>query len=101
MTEILERARSAGLLVLLNGRIGREEYHSVSGSVGALQRFLDGYYPPAGTDDNLIERLRNRAALQIDDSDAFIMREAARALSRQHYVNLANEAKLAALTSPN
>lgn len=98
MSEILERARAAGLTVLLNGRIGREDYNSVSGSVAALQRFLDGYYPPAGMDLNLIERLRNRAALQIDDNDAFIMREAARALSRQHYVNLANEAKLAAIT---
>lgn len=101
MSEILNKARAAGLTVLLNGRIGREEYNSESGSVVALQRFLDSYYPPAGTDLNLIERLRNRAALQIDDNDAFIMREAARALSRQHYINLANEAKLAAIAPPN
>ena len=101
MSEILEKARAAGFMVLLNGRIGREEYHSVTGSEAALQRFLDAHLAPAGTDGNLIERLRNRAALQIDDNDAFIMREAARALARQHYVNLANEAKLAALTSPN
>ena len=101
MTDILETARAAGLMVLLNGRIGREDYQSVSGSVAALERFVDALYPPAGTDANLIERLRNRAALQIDDNDAFIMREAARALARQHYVNLANEAKLAAITLSN
>ncbi|HEX7911432.1 MAG TPA: hypothetical protein VF534_25535 [Paraburkholderia sp.] len=39
--DILEMARNSGLLVMLDGRIGREEYHSVSGSLQALQRFAD------------------------------------------------------------
>ncbi|KAA1007782.1 hypothetical protein FVF58_24040 [Paraburkholderia panacisoli] len=39
--DILEMARNSGMLVMLDGRIGREEYHSVSGSLQALQRFAD------------------------------------------------------------
>jgi hypothetical protein len=35
----LEMARAAGFVVLLDGRIGRETYHSVTGSVLALERF--------------------------------------------------------------
>src|SRR5260370_39186777 len=34
-------ARAAGLTVLLDGKIGREEYRSVSGSLPALERFAD------------------------------------------------------------
>ena len=95
MKDIAEQARAAGLTIVLDGRIGREEYRSVSGSLAALQRFADAYANEPIDSGSVGERLRNRAALQIDDNDAFIMREAARALSRQHYVNLANEAKLA------
>lgn len=36
---VLEVARQSGLAVLLDGRIGRQEYTSVSGSVDALVRF--------------------------------------------------------------
>jgi hypothetical protein len=39
--DILEIARHSGMQVILNGRIGREEYQSVYGSVQALQRFAD------------------------------------------------------------
>jgi hypothetical protein len=39
--DILEMARNSGMLVMLDARIGREEYHSVSGSLRALQRFAD------------------------------------------------------------
>jgi hypothetical protein len=39
--DITAVARAAGLTVLLDGRIGREEYRSVSGSLSALERFAD------------------------------------------------------------
>jgi hypothetical protein len=41
MVDILEIARHSGMQVILNGRIGLEEYQSVYGSVQALQRFAD------------------------------------------------------------
>ena len=37
--DIIDMARASGLTVILDGRIGREEYQSVCGSVSALQRF--------------------------------------------------------------
>jgi hypothetical protein len=39
--DIIELAREAGLQVLLDARIGTLTYHSVSGSLTALQRFAD------------------------------------------------------------
>ncbi|PAJ88489.1 hypothetical protein [Burkholderia ubonensis] len=36
---LLALARQAGLLVTLDGQIGREKYQSIVGSVAALQRF--------------------------------------------------------------
>ncbi len=36
---IIEIARQSGLLVLLDAKIGREEYHSISGSLNSLERF--------------------------------------------------------------
>jgi hypothetical protein len=39
--EILKLARESGMLVILDGRIGREEYCSVVGSVQALQQFAE------------------------------------------------------------
>jgi hypothetical protein len=39
--DILELARDSGMLVLLDARIGGEEYHSVSGSLQTLQRFAE------------------------------------------------------------
>jgi hypothetical protein len=39
--DIVGMARSAGLTVVLDGRIGREEYQSVCGSISALQRFAE------------------------------------------------------------
>lgn len=41
--QLIELARAAGLTVILNGRIGREEYHSVSGPISALERFAEAY----------------------------------------------------------
>ncbi|MFK4446395.1 hypothetical protein ABH944_006528 [Caballeronia udeis] len=39
--DIIDMARASGMAVLLDGRIGREEYQSVCGSLWALQRFAD------------------------------------------------------------
>ncbi len=39
--DILKLAKDAGMQVVLDGRIGGEEYRSVYGSVQALQRFAD------------------------------------------------------------
>jgi len=38
---VIELARESGMAVILDGRIGREEYQSVCGSLSALQRFAD------------------------------------------------------------
>jgi hypothetical protein len=38
---IVDMARASGLAVILDGRIGLEEYQSVCGSVSALQRFAE------------------------------------------------------------
>lgn len=37
--DIIQLARASGMLVMLDGRIGREEYHSFHGSLLALERF--------------------------------------------------------------
>ncbi|WP_168792180.1 hypothetical protein [Paraburkholderia aromaticivorans] len=99
MSSILEQARAAGLTVLLNARIGREEYHSVSGSVAALQRFADAYTNEPIVLGGIAERLLIRAALQIDDADAHLMRAAARAIAQLYYTNLAQEAAAIASTT--
>ncbi|WP_228875655.1 hypothetical protein [Paraburkholderia saeva] len=39
--DIVDMARASGLAVILDGRIGREEYQSVCGSISALQRFAE------------------------------------------------------------
>jgi hypothetical protein len=39
--EILKIARDSGMQIILNGRIGSEEYRSVIGSVEALERFAE------------------------------------------------------------
>jgi hypothetical protein len=39
--DILRIAAESGIQVILDGRIGREEYRSVVGSVQALHRFAD------------------------------------------------------------
>jgi len=39
--DIIDMARESGMAVVLNARIGREEYHSVCGSLSALQKFAD------------------------------------------------------------
>jgi hypothetical protein len=49
--DIAAMARAAGLTVLLDGRIGRQEYQSVSGSMEALRRFGDAYRAALDADD--------------------------------------------------
>ncbi|HZZ03272.1 hypothetical protein [Paraburkholderia sp.] len=39
--DIIGMARASGMAVILDGRIGREEYQSVCGSLSALQRFAE------------------------------------------------------------
>lgn len=39
--DILKIAADSGMQVILDGRIGREEYRSVVGSLQALHRFAD------------------------------------------------------------
>jgi hypothetical protein len=39
--DILELARKSGMQVLLDAQIGQQSYHSVCGSLTALQRFAD------------------------------------------------------------
>lgn len=38
---LLQIARESGMAVILDGRIGREEYQSVCGSLAALERFAN------------------------------------------------------------
>ena len=39
--DIIKLARESGLLVVLDGLIGKTEYRSVQGSLSALERFAD------------------------------------------------------------
>ncbi|CAB3742796.1 hypothetical protein LMG24238_06942 [Paraburkholderia sediminicola] len=52
MPDIVELAREAGLTVVLNGRIGQQEYHSVTGPISALQRFAEAYRTAAEHDED-------------------------------------------------
>ncbi|MEW9585286.1 hypothetical protein [Paraburkholderia sp. DGU8] len=38
---IVDIARASGLIVILDGKIGLEEYQSICGSVSALERFAE------------------------------------------------------------
>jgi hypothetical protein len=40
-SEILTLARNAGMLITLDGQIGREKYQSISGSVSSFRRFAE------------------------------------------------------------
>lgn len=39
--DIIELARAAGLLITLDGQIGREKYQSIAGSLTSFLRFVD------------------------------------------------------------
>jgi hypothetical protein len=61
--DIVKLARSSGLQILLDARIGRETYHSVSGSLSSLQRFADAVR--AAVED---ERAASLPALEADEA---------------------------------
>ncbi|NIF42475.1 hypothetical protein F3J14_16595 [Burkholderia sp. Tr-862] len=58
---LLALAREAGLLVTLDGQIGREKYQSVAGSVLALQRFAAALRARAGADAPVVAEPRRKA----------------------------------------
>jgi hypothetical protein len=39
--EILALARDAGMLITLDGQIGREKYQSIAGSIASFRRFAE------------------------------------------------------------
>ena len=39
--DLVDMARQSGMAIILDGRIGHEEYQSVCGSLAALERFAD------------------------------------------------------------
>jgi hypothetical protein len=49
---LIELARESGMAVLLDARIGREEYVSVSGSLAALARFADAVRKEPESDES-------------------------------------------------
>jgi hypothetical protein len=52
--DILDMARKAGMTVVLDAKIGRQEYHTVHGSVTALELFAE--LVAASTQCELLER---------------------------------------------
>ncbi|CAG9250260.1 conserved hypothetical protein [Burkholderia diffusa] len=58
---LLALARESGLLVTLDGQIGREKYQSVMGSVLALQRFAAALCARARADAPVVVRPRRKA----------------------------------------
>jgi hypothetical protein len=59
---IVDIARASGLAVILDGRIGREEYQSVCGSVSALQRFAEAVRQGAASQRESAAPARSTAA---------------------------------------
>ncbi|MGR3907445.1 hypothetical protein Q3A80_10360 [Burkholderia sp. SR8] len=57
---LLALARESGLLVTLDGQIGREKYQSVVGSVLALQRFAAALCARAGADAPVMSTPRRK-----------------------------------------
>ncbi|WP_148662452.1 hypothetical protein [Paraburkholderia phytofirmans] len=41
LDEILALAREAGMLITLDGQIGREKYQSIAGSLASFERFAE------------------------------------------------------------
>jgi hypothetical protein len=48
--DLIELARESGMAVLLDAKIGQEQYVSVSGSLAALARFADAVRSEPGDD---------------------------------------------------
>jgi hypothetical protein len=53
---IIELAKESGMAVLLDGKIGREEYVSVSGSLAALTRFAEAVRTTVAPSEELQEK---------------------------------------------
>jgi len=56
--DIIDMARASGMAVILDARIGREEYQSVCGSLTALQRFADAVRHAAAIEQDKRKRAR-------------------------------------------
>ena len=51
--DIIDMARASGMTVILDAKIGREEYQSVCGSLSALQQFAEAVrHSKAGSKGN-------------------------------------------------
>ncbi|MPW23866.1 hypothetical protein GCT13_46140 [Paraburkholderia sp. CNPSo 3157] len=59
--DIIDMARASGLTVVLDGRIGSEEYQSVCGSVSALLRFAETVCQSAANQSDLTSRCSTAA----------------------------------------
>ena len=53
METLLDRARQAGMAVMLDACIGRERFHSIAGSAVSLERFAQLCETPAVSRDTL------------------------------------------------
>ena len=54
MEILLDRARQAGMAVMLDACIGRERFHSIAGSATTLERFAQLCEAPAVNRDTLM-----------------------------------------------
>ncbi|WP_321801370.1 hypothetical protein [Caballeronia sp. J97] len=54
METLLDRARQAGMAVMLDACIGRERFHSIAGSAATLERFAQLCEAPAVNRDTLM-----------------------------------------------
>jgi hypothetical protein len=61
--DIIDMARASGITVILDGRIGREEYQSVCGSLSALQRFAEAVRQGTVQQNDNQKRARTAARL--------------------------------------
>jgi hypothetical protein len=59
--DIIDMARVSGMTVILDGKIGREEYQSVCGSLSALQRFADAVRHSEASQEGNQKRARRTA----------------------------------------
>lgn len=62
--DIIDMARASGMAVILDGRIGREEYQSVCGSLSALQRFAEAVHGARCATTERISEARRHACTQ-------------------------------------
>jgi hypothetical protein len=58
--DVLKIAREAGLAVLLDGKIGQQDYNSISGTKDSLQAFVEAIRNAMTRENGLRARLRLR-----------------------------------------